>query len=126
MSRIIRGEIETLVPVIRARVVEDALVLDEEGDLLLTVDTGFSGSIALPGELIDGIGAKLVDFGVFRIATGEQIELPVHWGKVVVGDKEVETWFIPGDSLLGMEFLSVIGSTLSLEFERGLLEIVLQ
>lgn len=126
MSTIIRGEIGTLVPVIKARVVEDALVLDERGDLPLTVDTGFSGSIALPGELIDGIGAELVDFGVFRLATGEQIELPVHWGRVVVVDKEVETWFIPGDSLLGMEFLSVIGSTLSLEFERGLLEIVLK
>ena len=126
MSASIKGEIEALVPVIKARVVEGALVMDDEGDLSLTVDTGFSGSIALPGELIDDIGAELVDFGVFRLATGKQVELPVHWGRVLVGDEEIETWFIPGDSLLGMEFLTLIGSTLALDLERGLLEIILR
>ena len=126
MTASIQGEIEALVPVIKARIVGGALVMDPEGDLPLTVDTGFSGSIALPGDLIDDLGAELVDFGVFRLATGKQVELPVHWGKVLVGDEVIETWFIPGDSLLGMEFLTLIGSTLSLDLERGLLEIILR
>jgi len=38
-------------------------------------------------------------------------------GKVIIKDFEVETWFIPGDWLLGMEFLSVAGQQLSLNFE---------
>ena len=74
----------------------------------------------------DDIGAELVDFGVFRLATGDEVELPVYWGKVGVGGDEVETWFIPGDSLLGMEFLSLVGSSLSLDLEGGLVELVLR
>ncbi len=127
MSARIRGEIDALVPVLHAIVREGgALVLDEDGDIPLTVDTGFSGSIALPGEILDCIGAELVDFGVFRLATGDEVELPVYWGKVGVGGDEVETWFIPGDSLLGMEFLSLVGSALSLDLEEGLVELVLR
>jgi hypothetical protein len=38
----------------------------------------------------------------------------------------VETWFIPGDSLLGMEFLTLVGSTLSLDLEEGLVELVMR
>ena len=115
-----------MVPVFHAIAGEGALVLDEDGGIPLTVDTGFSGSIALPMDLLDAIGAELVDYGVFRLATGDEVELPVYWGKVGVGTKEVETWFIPGDSLLGMEFLSLVGSTLSLDLEGGLVELVMR
>ena len=100
--------------------------MTKDGGIPLTVDTGFSGSIALPKDLLDAIGAELVDYGVFRLATGDEVELPVYWGKVGVGTKEVETWFIPGDSLLGMEFLSLVGSTLSLDPEGGLVELVMR
>ena len=126
MSANIRGEIDALVPVFHAIAGEGTLVLDEDGGIPLTVDTGFSGSIALPKDLLDAIGAELVDYGVFRLATGDEVELPVYWGEVGVGTKEVETWFIPGDPLLGMEFLSLVGSTLSLDLEGGLVELVMR
>lgn len=126
MSGSFKGEIELLVPIVKARVREGILVLDEGGDLSLTLDTGFSGPIALPDNLLDDIGVELVGFSVFRMANGDQLELPVHWGKVVVGDQEVETWFIPGDSLLGMELLSLIGSEIILDLDGDRFEITLK
>jgi hypothetical protein len=41
----------------------------------------------------------------------------------VVGDYEIETWFIPGDSLLGLEFFSLAGSFLSLDFWKEEVEL---
>ena len=125
MSTRLRGVIEALVPVFHAHIEDDrVLALGEGGDIPLTVDTGFSGSVALPPELLGRIGAELVDYGVFRLATGDEVELPVYWGKVSIGTAELETWFIPGDSLLGMEFLSLIGSVLTMDLERGVVELV--
>ena len=120
MRVLIKGKIENLVPLINAAAdKEGTLVLREDGDFPLTVDTGFSGGIAVPKEILETMGLELIDFGIFRLATGEEVELPVFWGKVAIKDQGIETWFIPGDSLLGMEFLSLAGSRLSLDFERG-------
>jgi len=116
---LLKGSIEGFVPFFNGSVDgKGGLILHEGGDLSLTVDTGFSGSIALPEEVLEAMGVELVDFGNFRLATGEEVELPVFWGKVVVKQREIETWFIPGDSLLGMEFLSLVGSLLTLDFGR--------
>ena len=46
----------------------------------------------------------------------EIVELPVFLGKVIIKDFEVEACFIPGDWLLGMEFLSAVGQELVLNF----------
>lgn len=125
MRILIKGEIEDLVPFFNGFVNENGvLLLQEDGDFSLTVDTGFSGGIALPEEILDEMDIELVHFGTFRLATGDEVELPVFWGKVVVGDHEIETWFIPGDLLLGMEFFSLAGSRLSLDFEREEVELL--
>ena len=119
MKTLIRGEIEDFVPFFNGFIDEDGtLVLQEDGNFSLTVDTGFSGGIALPEEILDEMDVELIDFGIFRLATGDEVELPVFWGKVMVGDYEIDTWFIPGDSLLGMEFFTLAGSYLSLDFEK--------
>lgn len=125
MKTIIRGEIDDFVPFFNAFVDDDgALILQEDGNFSLTVDTGFSGAIALPEEILDQMDIELINFGIFRLATGEEVELPVFWGKVVMRDYEIETWFIPGDSLLGMEFLSLAGSKLSFDFKKEEVELV--
>lgn len=118
MNPIIEGEIEDFVPLFNARLDDEGhLVLSEDGNLSLTVDTGFSGGIALPLEVIEIMGLKLVDFDTFKLATEEVVELPVFLGKVFLKNEEIETWFIPGDSLLGMEFMSEAGKILTLNFE---------
>jgi predicted aspartyl protease len=124
MRTLLRGEIEDFVPFFNGFVNEEGiLILQEEGDFSLTVDTGFSGGIALPEGILEEMDIELIDFGIFRLATGNEVELPVFWGKVVVGDYEIETWFIPGDSLLGMEFFSLAGSFLSLDFGKEEVEL---
>lgn len=88
------------------------------------MDTGFSGAIALPEEILEEMDIELIDFGIFRLATGDEVELPIFWGKVKVKNYKMETWFVPGDSLLGVEFLSLAGSFLSLDFKKETVELM--
>jgi hypothetical protein len=44
-------------------------------------------------------------------------------GKVIIKNQEVETWLIPGDLLVGMEFLSIAGKVLALDFEKAIVEL---
>ncbi|MBC8235077.1 hypothetical protein H8E77_36490 [bacterium] len=125
MRTLVRGKIEDFVPFFNGFVNEDGvLIIQKKGDLSLTVDTGFSGGIAIPEGILDEMDVELIDFGIFRLATGDEVELPVFWGKVLVRDNEIETWFVPGDSLLGMEFLSLAGFVLSLDFEKEEVKLV--
>jgi predicted aspartyl protease len=120
MRTLIRGKIEDFVPTFNAYLDNEGnIVLDEYGDFHITVDTGFNGGIALPMDIItDNMNLELVGFELFRIATGEIIELPVFLGKAIIKDYKLETWFIPGDYLLGLEFLSIAGRILSLDFDN--------
>jgi predicted aspartyl protease len=117
MRVLIQGTIVDFVPSFSGRVDAGALVIDEAGDLALTVDTGFSGGIALPEETLEELETDFIGYDTFTLATGEIIELPMYLGKVAVGKGKITTWFIPGDFLLGMEFLSSVGSVLSLNLK---------
>jgi predicted aspartyl protease len=119
MKSLLLGNIVDYVPFFNAYVDDDRkLVLDEDGDLSMTVDTGFSGGIALPLDVIEDMNLELATFDTFTLATGEIVELPVFLGKVVIKGDEIETWFISGDFLLGMEFLCSVGSSLLLDFRK--------
>ncbi len=119
MKTRIKGKIQNFVPNFQGHISsEGILVLRENGNMDLTVDTGFSGSIALPEKILKRMKAKIIDVGVFRLATGDEVELSVYWGSVRIGRVVMETWFVPGDSLIGMEFLSMAGSLLTLDFKK--------
>ena len=81
------------------------------------MDTGFNGGIALPEEILDRMKIEFFGYDTFTLASGDIIELPMYLGNVIIKKDEIETWFIPGDLLLGMEFLSSTGTVLSLDFE---------
>ena len=123
MTTLIRGEITDFVPLFKACVMKEELVLGE-GDILLTVDTGFSGGIALPWEILDEMEVEFIGHNTFTLATGEVVELPMFLGKVIVKDHGIETWFIPADWLVGMEFLSIAGSVLTLDFKGATVELM--
>lgn len=124
MRTLINGKIERFVPYFNGLVDKEGILnIQESGDFSLTVDTGFNGGIALPENLLNQMDIEFIDFEIFRLTTGEEVELPIYWGKVIVGGIEFETWFIPGDLILGMEFLSLIGSYLSFDFKRGRVEL---
>lgn len=123
MTTLIRGEIIDFVPLFKACARKEELVLGE-GDILLTVDTGFSGGIALPREILDEMEVEFIGHNTFTLATGEVVELPMFLGKVIVKDREIETWFIPADLLVGMEFLSIVGSVLTLDFKDATVKLM--
>lgn len=119
MTLRIKGKIRNFIPVFQSFVDKRGmLVLQEKGKIPLTVDTGFNGSISLPDSVLKTMDVSPIDVGVFRLATGDEVELPVYWGKVHVSGKTFETWFVQGDALLGMEFLSLAGSVLTLDFKK--------
>lgn len=119
MSLLIKGDITNFIPIFRGNFDPNkGLVITRDGDISLTVDTGFSGGVALPLDVLEELNFKLAFYDTFKIATGEVIELPVYLGNATITDVEVETWFIPGDFLLGMEFLSSIASLLSFDFQK--------
>lgn len=120
MRTLIRGRIVDFIPSFNASLDENGtLVLSENGELSFTVDTGFDGGIALPEEILDEMEVEFLGHYPFTLATGDVVDLPTYLGKVSLRgyEIEIETWFIPGDSLIGMEFLSSAGSILSLNFE---------
>jgi predicted aspartyl protease len=123
MNMLIQGEILDFVPLFKAYVRKGGLLLGEEGNILITVDTGFSGGIALPQEMLNEMDAEFIGYDTFTLATGEVVELPMFLGKVVIKAQELETWFIPGDLLVGMEFLSTAGKVLTLNFEEAIVEL---
>ena len=123
MNMLIQGEILDFVPLFKAYVRKGGLLLAEEGNILLTVDTGFSGGIALPQEMLNEMDAEFIGYDTFTLAAGEVVELPMFLGKVVIKAQELETWFIPGDLLVGMEFLSTAGKVLTLNFEEAIVEL---
>lgn len=125
MKPILKGRIINFEPVIGAAIYEGRLALGEE-DFILTVDTGFSGAIALPQSILEKMDLEFTGYDVFSLATGQIVELPVFTGQVLIGGRVFETWFIPGEYLVGMEFLSTIAKQLSLDFERASVEIALR
>lgn len=119
MRTLLRGSIEDLVPFFWSRLESGMLVLGDDGTIPLTVDTGFNGGIALKPEVIEKLEKELVGRVVYTLATGDSVELPVYSFKVVIAKKEIQTSLIPGDSLIGMEFLSSVGSMLSLNLRKN-------
>jgi len=120
---LIQGEIIDFVPLFKACVRKEGLILGEEGDFLITVDTGFSGGIALPEKLLDETDMEFIGYDTFTLATEEIVELPMFLGKVIIKKHEIETWFIPGNLLIGMEFLSIAGKVLTINFKKAMVEL---
>jgi len=124
METILQGQINNLVASCNADIDESGkLVLRKGGKITLTVDTGFSGSFSLPSALLKKLKLKFLDQDTFRLANGEEIELPIFWGEVVLGDHKLPAWFIPGEPLVGMELLSSAGEILLLNFRKKELEL---
>ncbi|RZN34422.1 MAG: hypothetical protein EF813_09975 [Methanosarcinales archaeon] len=123
MRTLITGEVVDFVPTFNAHLDEKGLFLSEDGDFAITVDTGFNGGIAIPLEMLGEMDVEFFGYDTLALATGDIVELPMFMGKVILDDYESVTWFIPGDSLLGMAFLSAVGSILCFDFENETVEL---
>lgn len=116
MQILIEGNIVGRTPYLYARLEERRLVLENSGPIFLVVDTGFTGSVALQQELIDQLGLRVAAETTFLLANGQKVLLPVYLGQVRLGENSLDTWFVPGENLLGMELLAQLGRELILKF----------
>ncbi len=118
---ILRGLIRDLDPVVKATIRMGTLRLGARGGMSFVVDTGFNGSVSAPPAVLRRLGVRKEGFQRFRLADGSTVRLAVYSGSVDLGVRRVPAWFVPGEPLLGMEFLSSVASTLTLHFRRGTL-----
>lgn len=117
MTSVLRGPILHRVPFFKASIERGTIRFHDDGNLRLTVDTGFTGSIALPQGMIEQMRLQLIGHENFALATGDLVRLPMFLGAARFHRREqIQAWFIPGDFLLGMEFFASMGSRLVLDF----------
>lgn len=70
----------------------------------------------MPTHVLETLDLDIMDYETFILANGDIVDLPVFEGKAKIAERIIETWYVPGDSLLGMEFLASIGDGLWLDF----------
>ncbi len=81
MRSVLRGEIRNNVPYFRYRLTEGgALELSSGHGGEITADAGFSGTVALPEEMLRQMGVEFAAVEEFRLADGQSVELAVFWG----------------------------------------------
>lgn len=116
----VRGMIKDQAPVLAGWVdSKGKLCLGRRGPQSFIVDTGFTGAIAVPEEMLSSLDVEHIGYDTFMLATGQEVELPVFLGEVRIARRRVQTWFIAGEHLIGMEFLGVAFSLFQIDFRRG-------
>jgi len=117
--RLLEGTILNRAPIVSA-VIDKAgnLNLVTNGDYGFVVDTGFTGDLAVPYNLIPKLNLKFIGYEEFGLATRRVIELPVYYGWVKVKSRRYKVKIIPGDELLGMNFLEKAASKLIVDFKK--------
>lgn len=84
-----------------------------------TVDTGFTGALGLPKELVGSLSLPLVGRGVAVLADGRGVETNYHRGRIIWHgrEREVRVLVTEGGPLVGMSLLR--GSTLTIVASPG-------
>lgn len=118
---ILRGVIRDLDPLLKATIRARTLCLGTHRGFSIVVDTGFNGSISLPRSLIRRPRLRKEGFQIFRLADGKRVRLAMYSGDVLLRGRRIPAWFVPGEALVGMEFLTSVGSTLTLRLRDGTL-----
>ena len=122
----IRGAIRNSTPLVGASIRAGTLRLGGPAETHFVVDTGFTGSIAIPKEVARRLRLTFVGIQSLTLATGVEVEVPLYVGNVRVGTRVVETSFIVGDALIGMELLEEIASGVRFDLEGRNLSIELK
>lgn len=123
---ILRGAIIDGAPLICARVRRGALTLSTHRGTPLVVDTGFAGSLAIPGTIARQLRLEFLALASFTLATGVPVELPTYAAVVRIGSRLVRTWCIVGDALIGMEFLQQLCSLVRVDLDARSVELLLR
>jgi clan AA aspartic protease len=76
-------------------------------DLMVTIDTGFTEELSLPGAIVEELGLEFADFTNARLAGDAPVRIPLHHA-VVIWDGEPRAVLVhcmEGNPLIGMHLL---------------------
>lgn len=85
----------------------------------ITVDTGFTGGFSLPKSVLSDLHLDFLGYVSYVLADGRNALTPTFQGKVVLGSEVYTTRFIPGRSLMGVEFMEMAFSSLEISLKKG-------
>ncbi|MBS1516380.1 MAG: hypothetical protein JSS63_15210 [Bacteroidetes bacterium] len=116
-SQYLRGNLEVLKPHLSAKCVSGKLILGK-GHENIKIDTAFDYCISAPISILNQLNLvqqddRLVDVGDFE---GKTRKKKVYIGQVKIRKKVIDTYFIEGNFLLGMEFAYDVFKTFKLDF----------
>ncbi len=96
------------------------------GPLDICVDTGFTGDLSLPREVLKKLRLRYVGTMDYQLANGRVETIDQHQGIVIAGDYEYEAMFMEGEWLLGMDFIQEVCRDLRLDIDRGTVTLTLR
>lgn len=114
--RKINGYFINYSPVIRAGISREGKLRIGKGKYFLIIDSGFTGDISAPPEILDELKLEYAGTMPFQLADGTIVWKDLWAGRILLDDKEYEALFIEGDFLLGMELASDLFSYFSIDF----------
>ena len=92
---------------------------EEVARILITVDTGFTGGFSLPEEQMAHLKLDFLGYVSYVLADGRKADTPTFMGEAMVESKVIQTRFIPGQPLMGIEFMEAAFSSLAIDFRSG-------
>jgi predicted aspartyl protease len=114
------GKIVDAEPRLSVRMTKKRLTLGLGKREYMVIDSGFTGSIAIPEEWGERLDLSYAGIQSFALANGQAVEFPTYLGVVRIGDAEALFEFIVvGEPLLGMEFFERLGARLVIDCATG-------
>jgi len=112
-------------PIIRTSISPQEKLRIGRGSYLLVIDSGFTGDISAPAEILDKLSLEYAGTMPFQLADRTIVWKDLWGGTILLGDDEYEALFIEGDFLLGMELASDLFSYFLIDFikEKVILQI---
>ncbi len=112
----ITGKIVDAEPRLSVQIAKKRLALGRGKRDYMVIDSGFTGSVAIPEEWGERLDLSYAGIQSFALANGQTVEFPTYLGVVRVGQTEALFEFIvTGEALLGMEFFERLGSRLVID-----------
>jgi predicted aspartyl protease len=100
------GRIVDAEPRILSRIAGKRINLDGRGRDYMILDSGFTGSVAIPEEWANRLELPYAGIQTFELANGQIVEFPTYLGDVRLGQAAgLFEIIVTGEALLGMEFL---------------------
>lgn len=116
----ITGRIVDAEPRLPSRIAGKRLILDGKGRAHMILDSGFTGSVAIPEEWANRLDLRYAGIQPFELANGQIVEFPTYLGFVRFGRVEALFEFIvTGETLLGMEFFERLRARIVMDCRGG-------